>query len=108
MQSQGARNMGKCPLLLCNLRKLVRPMSWLVGRTRYAAIVPPVGNPAKTLTPSSTVCLMLRKLHGRLRSQLELPRQPSEGCLLFGSFWSSGTWCAWRPALVQEEGVKHH
>ena len=25
-------------------------------------------------------CLLLRKLHGRLRSQLELPRQPSEGC----------------------------
>ena len=28
----------------------------------------------------------LRKLHGRLRSQLELPRQPSEGCLLFWFF----------------------
>ena len=34
----------------------------------------------------------LRKLDGSLRTQLELPRQPSEGCLLFGSFWSSGTW----------------
>ena len=34
-------------------------------------------------TPRNPVylCLQkLRKLHGRLRSQLELPRQPSEGC----------------------------
>ena len=52
--------------------------------------------------------VLLRKLDGSLRTQLELPRQPSEGCLLFGSFWSSGTWCLSGPALVQEEGVKHH
>ena len=50
----------------------------------------------------------LRKLDGSLRTQLELPRQPSEGCLLFGSFWSSGTGWTLGPALVQEEGVKHH
>ena len=50
----------------------------------------------------------LRKLDGSLRTQLELPRQPSEGCLLFGSFWSSGTCGTRGPDLVQEEGVKHH
>ena len=33
----------------------------------------------------------LRKLDGPLRPQREVPRQPSEGCLLFASVWSSGT-----------------
>ena len=42
-----------------------------------------------------------------MRTQLELPRQPSEGCLLFGSFCCCGTWCGWRPAMVQDDGVQH-
>ena len=64
--------------------------------------------PDLTCASAEGFALLLRKLDGSLRTQLELPRQPSEGCLLFGSFWSSMTFGARGPALVQEAGVKHH
>ena len=57
--------------------------------------------------PAARAPRKLRKLDARLGTQLELPRQPSEGCPLFSSFWCCGTWCGWGSAMVQDDGVQH-
>ena len=48
--------------------------------------------------------VQLRKLHGRLRSQLELPRQPSEGC----SIGALGPVPPLDRLWFRMGGVKHH